>query len=62
MPNLLFQHTEGLAREILPVDFFGVENISQFIASETVETGVVSVQLGAFFADEGWLGWLAEHG
>jgi len=47
-PNfLLLQHAERLAREILAVDFFGVENVAQFVAGETVETGVVGIQLGA---------------
>jgi hypothetical protein len=34
---------------VLPVDFFGVEaarRVAQFVEGETVETGVVGVQLG----------------
>jgi hypothetical protein len=34
---------EGFPREILTVDFFRIKNEAQFIASETVETGVVGV-------------------
>jgi hypothetical protein len=40
----------GYTREILAVDFFGVDavrRVAQFVASETVETGVVGVQFGA---------------
>ena len=44
---LLFKHTECLAKEIFAVDFFGIQNIAQFVAGETVETGVVGVQFGA---------------
>ena len=44
---LLLQHAERLAREILPVDFFRIENIAQFVAGETIETGVVGIQFGA---------------
>ncbi len=44
---LLLQHAEGFAREIFAVDFFGIENIAQFVAGETVETGVVGIQFGA---------------
>ena len=43
----LLQHAERLPREILPIDFFRVENVAQFIAGETVETDVVDIQLGA---------------
>jgi hypothetical protein len=32
---------------ILTIDFFRIENVAQLIAGETVETGVVGVQLGA---------------
>ena len=46
---LLFQHTEGFAREILAVDFFGInaERRAQFVADETVEMGVAGVPLSA---------------
>ena len=44
---LLFQHAERLTREIFAVDFFRIENIAQFVAGETVETGVVGIQLRA---------------
>ncbi len=46
---LLFQHTEGFAREILAVDFFGInaERRAQFVAGETVEMGVAGVPLSA---------------
>jgi hypothetical protein len=46
---LILHHAEGLARELLAVDFFGVDakRVAQFIAGETVETGVVGVQFGA---------------
>ena len=50
MPDLLFHHAEGFAREIRPVDFFGVDaerRVAQFIAGESVETGVGCVQFGA---------------
>jgi hypothetical protein len=46
--DLVFPHyAEGFAREILPVDFFRIEKIAQLVAGETVETGVVGIQLGA---------------
>ena len=38
---------EGFSRKIFAVDFFGVENIAEFIAGETVETGVVGIEFGA---------------
>jgi len=34
-------------REIFVVDFFRIKNIAQFVAGETVETGVVGIQFGA---------------
>jgi hypothetical protein len=44
---LVLQHAECFAREILAVDFLWIKNVAQFIAGETVETGVVGIQLGA---------------
>ncbi len=29
------------------MDFFGIQNVAQFVAGETVETGVVGIQFGA---------------
>ena len=34
---------------IFAVDFFGIEDIAQFIAGETVETGVIGVQFGVIY-------------
>lgn len=53
--HLLLQHVERLAREtcpepslrILPQDLFRIGNVAQFIAGETVETGVAGIQFGA---------------
>ena len=43
----LLQHAEGLAREVLPEDIFGIEDIAQFIAREAIQVRVVGVELGA---------------
>jgi hypothetical protein len=51
VPKLLdflpLQHAECLAREILAIDLFRIENVTKFIAAQTVEAGVVGIQFGA---------------
>ncbi len=56
---LPFQHAEGLAREIFAVDFFWVEDVAQFIAGGTVETGVAGIH---FVADLGAADFLPAEG
>lgn len=45
----LLQDAECLPREILAIDFFGIDakRVAQFIAGGTVETCVIGIQLGA---------------
>ena len=40
---LLLQHAERFAREILAVDFFGVENVAQFVAGRCFSDILFSV-------------------
>jgi len=43
----LFQHTEGLAREVFAEDVFGVEDVAQLVARQAIQVRVVCVELGA---------------
>jgi len=44
---LLLQHAECLAWEIVAVHIFGIQDVAQFVAGETVEPRIVRVQFRA---------------
>jgi hypothetical protein len=45
--NSFLQHAERLALEIFTVHIFGIQDVAQFVAGETIETRIVRVRFCA---------------
>jgi hypothetical protein len=44
---LVLQHAECLTWEVVAVNVFGVKNVAEFVAAETIEARIVRIQFSA---------------